>query len=361
MNPPRIAKDKGATLPGTLHAFLEAAPDGIVLVDGHGRITVVNRRAEEMFGYERAELIGQEVEILVPVRLRGPHAEYRDRYSIDPRPRPIGQGQALAGRRKNGTEFPVEISLSALETQDGRQVISIIRDITDRREAERQLQASLREKEVLLKEIHHRVKNNLQVTSSLLRLQSGTIQDERAREALAESQHRIRSMALVHEKLYRSRDLARVDLLDYTRSLATLLMSSLGTDERLITLTVVGNPVFLGVDAAIPCGLIVNELLTNCLKHAFPPGKKGEIEARIMTLGNAPDGNRFLLSVRDNGVGMPGDVDARKEETLGLRLVSTLVDQLHGTLEVERGPREEPAEASRPGTEFRVFFSEART
>ena len=194
------------------------------------------------------------------------------------------------------------------------------------------MRGSLREKEVLLKEIHHRVKNNLQVTSRLLRLQSARIDDPIALEMFAVCQDRLRSMALVHEKLYQSRDLSRIDFADYAGSLALLLFGAFGVDPDRIRLEVAGSPVLVPVDVAVPCGLILSELVSNCLKHGFPRGRSGRIEIR--TTGES---DRLMrLSVADDGVGLPPDVDLAHAETLGLELVRTLAEQLAAEVVVLR-------------------------
>ncbi|HWI57309.1 MAG TPA: histidine kinase dimerization/phosphoacceptor domain -containing protein [Bacillota bacterium] len=326
----------------TFHAFLEAAPDAVVIVDRGGHIAIINSLAEKMFGYSRDELLGASVELLVPERFRGAHTGHREGYAKDPRTRPMGAGQELWGRRKDGTEFPVEISLSPLQTEQGTLITSIIRDISDRRQTEERIKASLREKEVLLKEIHHRVKNNLQVTSSLLKLQSGYIQDKQAREMFAESQNRIRSMALVHEKLYQSSDLSRINFSEYAESLAALLFRSYGVDGHLIRLKIEAHEAFLSVETAVPCGLIVNELLSNCLKHAFPDKRRGEVRIQI----GEQSAGWLTLVVADNGIGLPQGIDIERSVTLGLQLVRTLTRQLNGQLEV----------ASEGRTEFKVRF-----
>jgi PAS domain S-box-containing protein len=325
-------------------AFLEAAPDAVVVVGREGRIAIVNTLTEKMFGYRREEMLGQSIEMLVPERFRHMHERDRSGYERNPRTRPMGAGQELWGRRKDGTEFPVEISLSPLETEQGRLVTSIIRDTTERRVTEERIKASLREKEVLLKEIHHRVKNNLQVTSSLLKLQSMYIQDPAARELFAESQNRIRSMALVHEKLYQSSDLSQVNFSDYVESLAALLFRSYGVDPERITLRLETEKAFLSIETAVPCGLIINELLSNCLKHAFPAKRAGQVRIRIASLDH---GQRLLLAVADNGAGLPSGIDIENGGTLGLQLVRTLSRQINGQMEVSTGE----------WTEFRVLFT----
>jgi two-component system, sensor histidine kinase PdtaS len=328
-------------------ALVEAAPDATVIVDPSGNITLVNSQTERVFGYPRDELVGRPVEVLLPEQMRDKHQAHRSRYASDPKVRPMGVGLELLGRRRDGTEFPVEISLSPLKTDAGELFLAAIRDITDRKRADEKVRASLHEKEVLLKEIHHRVKNNLQVTSSMLRLQSATIRDPAAREMFAESQNRIRSMALVHEKLYRSSDLSRVDLADYANDLAKLLFRSFGVDRERIAFELEAEPLFLSIETAVPCGLILNELLSNCLKHAFPAGRGGTIRVGIEAERDA----YLSVWVKDDGVGMPREVDVGGADTLGLQLVKTLVDQLQAELEVDRGG----------GTEVRIRFMEVRS
>lgn len=317
--------------------FMDAAPDAIVVVNGKGRMLMVNGLTESLFGYPRAEMLGSQVEVLVPERLRGDHVRYREGYFRNPRTRPMGVGRELSGKRKDGTEFPVEISLSPLRTRTGMMVISIVRDITDRRRAEERLEDSLRkmrslleEKEALLKEIHHRVKNNLQITSSLLRLQSDYLEDARARELFAESQNRIRSMALVHEKLYRATDLSKINFPEYVDGLARLLFQSYGVNKERIRIEVPKASVFLSIEAAVPCGLIVNELISNSLKHAFSPERPG----RILVEVKAEKSGEAVISVSDDGRGLPSGFDIEKADSLGLQLVRSLVRQLNGRIEV---------------------------
>lgn len=327
--------------------LLESAPDGIVVVDGTGSIVIVNSQLERMFGYRREELLGNKIEMLVPQRFATRHVHDRSAYSASPRTRPMGAGKALTGRTKAGAEFPVEISLSPLHTDQEMLVMSIVRDITDRRRAEEAIEASLREKEALLREIHHRVKNNLQITSSLLRLQAGAVEDAATREVFLTTQNRIRSMALVHEKLYQSTNLARIDFSDYVSTLGTLLMNSLASDR--VELQVTGDRVYLSVDVAVPCGLIVNELLSNALKHAFPVDRHGTITVHLRedALG------RCTLAVSDDGVGLPSPTEPAATTTLGLQLIQGLVQQIDGTL--TSGPAE-----GGTGTAFTIDFPRER-
>lgn len=210
-------------------------------------------------------------------------------------------------------------------------LVGIAEDVTERKQAEERIKASLEEKEILLKEINHRVKNNLQIVSSLLDLQSRDIQDGQVQEMLKESQARIRAMALIHEKLYQSEDLARIDFGEYLQSLTSELRRSHGLNTQHIELKLDAGHTFLGVDTAIPCGLIVNEMVSNSYKHAFPSGSGGEISIALRL-----EDQVYSLVVRDNGVGFPEDFDIRRSNTLGLKLVNALVDQLGGTIELHR-------------------------
>jgi two-component sensor histidine kinase/CBS domain-containing protein len=218
-------------------------------------------------------------------------------------------------------------------------------ELAERKRAEEQLKLSLSEKEILLKEVHHRVKNNLQIISSLLRLQSDYIQDERALVSFRDSQNRIRSMALIHEKLYQSKDLVRINFSEYLRDLTSNLLHSYGANTREITLNINVNEIWLTIDTAISCGLIINELVSNSLKHAFP---KASSENQVAIDIYPIEEKKFRLVVKDNGIGFPQNIDFQNTESLGLQLVCTFVEQLEGTIELE------PTD----GTTFIITFEE---
>jgi PAS domain S-box-containing protein len=218
----------------------------------------------------------------------------------------------------------------------------VLVDITARKQAEEQLRMSLHEKEILLKEIHHRVKNNMQIISSLLNLQSSYISDAQALEIFQESQNRVRSMALIHEKLYSSKNLGKIDLGEYVSDLVNHLFRSYKADGKGITLNVQAEDVHLGIDAAVPCGLIINELISNALKHAFPLNSQGEILVELQK-----NRQRVSLRISDNGLGFPTDLDFQNTPSLGLQLVNTLVRQLDGTIELQNGS----------GTAFKISFA----
>lgn len=202
-------------------------------------------------------------------------------------------------------------------------------EVTERKHAEERIKSSLHEKEILLKEIHHRVKNNLQIIASLLYLQAQQIDAPRLIEFFHESQNRINSMAFVHEMLYQSDDYSRVDFGLYVRNLATSLLTSYCTDQRQVTLEFAVTDVVMSIDLAIPCGLIVNEIISNALKHAFPAGRPGKIRIGVE---QQPEG-RYTLELSDDGVGLPPGAWAQTA-TLGLRLIDRLIRQIDGTLEL---------------------------
>jgi two-component sensor histidine kinase/sensor domain CHASE-containing protein len=220
------------------------------------------------------------------------------------------------------------------------EVLALVRDITAMRQAEQ-----AQHKEILLKEIHHRVKNNLQVISSLLDLQARAAHDEETRRLLSESQGRVRSMALIHERLYGSGSDA-VNFADYARDLVAHLRHSLSGDSERVAVAVDIAEAALDMDLSVPCGLVINELLTNALKHAFPDGRAGSV---VVSLRRRPGGS-LELRVADDGVGLPPGVDPEKPSTLGLRIVNILCAQMRGTLETERGP------ADGRGTAFSLVF-----
>jgi PAS domain S-box-containing protein len=220
--------------------------------------------------------------------------------------------------------------------------ISQIQDITERKLSEERMRASLREKEVLLKEVHHRVKNNLQVIKSLLSLQSAQVTDPAARRALAESRSRVRSMALIHESLYLSADMARVDFSAYVQTLCEQLFVTFGEEPCRVELRTRLEPLALDLERAVPCGMLVNELVSNALEHAFPDGRAGVVTVELRAGANGS----HVLTVADNGVGLPAGIDYQQTRSLGLQLVFTLARQLSAAVAVEREGR----------TAFRITF-----
>ncbi len=225
----------------------------------------------------------------------------------------------------------------------GGEVILVFTDESSKKRTETQLQQSLEEKETLLKEIHHRVKNNMQVISSLLNLQSENIKDPGTLAKFRESQHRVKTISLVHEKLYQSDDIERVDFKEYLYSLSTYLFQSLGVNPGRITLHMHIDDLQVKIDSIIPCGLIINELMTNSLKHAFDETQQGKISIK-----GKKKAKGYVLTYHDNGCGLPIHINPQECETLGMQLITTLVAQLGGTLDICR----------EQGTTFTISCSE---
>jgi PAS domain S-box-containing protein len=312
-----------------------------------GRLLEVNAAAVEAYGYTREELLERTIQDL--------RAAETQELTAAQMAEAAGRGILFetVHRRKDGTTFPVEVSSQGALIGQVRTLISVIRDITERKQAERALEKArddlvtevkertreLCEKEVLLKEVHHRVKNNLQIISSLVGLQADGSKDDTVRRVLRDVTDRIRSMALVHEKLYQSPDLARVDFAEYVRSLLGYLWRAHGAAAA-VQLTLDLEPVSLPVDTAVPCGLILNELAGNALKHAFRGRSEGEVDVSL----KRTEGDCISLRLRDNGIGLPAGFDWREARSLGLRLVQMLAGQLKATVEVR----------SAQGTEFEV-------
>ena len=330
-----------------MNAVLAAMNDAVFVVDTEGTIIRANPAAVELLGRDPVAMPRQAV--AGRLNIRRP-----DGFSIPMEETP--GSRALRGELvideeilimdHRGDPHAVLVSCSPLIT-DGAVVgiVIVARDITERKRADERFSASLREKEVLLKEVHHRVKNNLQVIASMLNLQAGSATDDHCRLALRDSQNRIRTLALIHEKLYTSGDLAEIPIKDYIEDLTSSLFRSLASDPDSVSLQLDIADVLLDINAAIPVALILNELTSNSLEHAFPAGTEGEISVTF----KPTSATRFRLTVRDTGVGMPGELDFRNTESLGMQLVCLLTKQLDGEIELDRTD----------GTLFTVDFSES--
>jgi PAS domain S-box-containing protein len=313
---------------------LEAAPTGMLMVDSQGRIVLVNAQVEKLFGYEREELIGEPIEKLVPERFRAKHPGFREGFYTSPQTRAMGGGRDLFGMRKDGSEMPIEIGLNPLRTSQGDFVLSSIVDITERKNLESALRQQLRERDVLLQEVHHRVKNNLQVISSLISLQSNSLPDNAGHNALAECATRVQAIALIHEQLYQARDFSSVPFSEYTQSLAVNVFRTAGVSLDAVHLQLEIEPVSVAVDTAIPCGLILSELITNALKHAFPNGRTGTLRVALVS---GDDGER-TLTVADDGIGLPDNFDLSACQSLGMHLIHSLTEQIRGRFSFKNDP-----------------------
>ncbi len=299
-------------------------------MDLTGLISTWNPGAERLLGYREAEILGQPVALIFTPEDQAAGAPELERkqaqkeeYAEDER----------WHARKDGSRFFASGVMSAVRDENGqlRGFAKIMRDITERKQTEEQIQASLREKEVLLKEIHHRVKNNLQVITSLLGFQSDYVKDSEAAKAMEDMHNRVRSIAIIHEMLYGSPDFSRIDFGAYLVKMAQDLFAFYGVDPNRIRLQTDTQPASLEIGKAVPCGLIFNELLTNCLKHAFPGGREGAIHVSFGGSGDAR-----VLTVSDDGVGFPKELDPPQETSMGLQLIHLLVEQLHGAMAIDR-------------------------
>ncbi len=361
--------------------LLKSSVDGILAFDKNSLIKVWNPGLESMTGIRRVDALGKSVYDVFPFlhdigedksideALKGQSTISKDKWFNLPETGKKGYFEAYYSPIQNENNKVVgglsiirnttrrKVALEALQRSKdllekrveertaelSKANKNLLREIEERKKAQERINESLQEKVVLLREIHHRVKNNLQVISSLLNLQSGYIEDQKSLEIFRESQNRVRSMALIHEKLYQSKDLNRVEFSEYIQSLSKDLFRSYNLDASKIKLVSDFEGVKLEIDTAILCGLIVSELITNCFKHAFPNGRKGEVVISMKEF----EQHQFTLAVKDNGVGFPDNLDYKNTESLGLQLVNTLTDQLGGTLSLLRNGY----------TEFRIEFS----
>lgn len=319
--------------------------EGICLVSAeNGNIVYANPKFEQMFGYDAGELNGKHVSIVnyATKKVSAEDINQAIRSAV------LAKGEAtyeVHNVKKDGTPFWCSATTSVMEHPTyGSVLVAVQQDISDRKQAQEQLEASLKEKEVLLKEIHHRVKNNLGIVSSLLQMQARRTPNDQVNRVLRDSQNRIASIALVHEKLYRSEDLANINFTQYIQDLTVYLFDSYNINSQHIELNTQVEDIDLDIDTAIPCGLIINELVSNALKYAFPDEQPGKIQVRFEQ--SAPIDqiamNRFsrvfTLTVQDNGVGLPADLNLQQSRTLGMSLVKGLVKQIKGTIEISSQP-----------------------
>lgn len=310
-------------------------PVAMIVVNQQGAITRVNQLAETTFGYDARELIGQPVETLIPERYRHNHPHFRRGFLAEATARPMGLGRDLSGLRKDGSEFPVEIGINPVDTGEGIMVLSVILDLSERKQAEKRIQDALTQKDLLLREVHHRVKNNLQVIHSLLDLQVLKLDDHDVIGVLRDSQNRIRSMSLIHQTLYQSSNFARVDFQRFLDELVPSLIESYRSVVGQVSIDINAHEVKLPINEAIPCGLVINELVSNALKHGFAQAQQGSIRVTVL----ATEDNMVEISVSNDGHPIPPDLDFARSATLGFQLVRLLTRQLNGTLDIQRaGP-----------------------
>ena len=323
-------------------SIFENTGTATLIIEDDNTISMVNSEFEMLSGFKKEEIEGKMswTQFIAKddlERMKTYHKLRRTEPDVVPR----NYEFKFIDRKKNMKNIFLTVSI----IPDTKKSLVSLMDITTRKESEKKLKSSLKEKEMLLREIHHRVKNNLQIISSLLSLQSRYVKDENDLEIFKESQNRVKSISYIHEYLYQSRKMSKINVLDYIRRVTTDLIYAYNLDPERVHIRIEIEKIDLNIETATPLGLIVTELVSNSIKHAFPHNQKGEI---IVSL--SCDNDEFLLTVSDNGVGIPEDFDIEKTETLGLKLVNTLVKQIDGVVELDKTK----------GTNFKIKFKELK-
>lgn len=338
----KMAKDALKESEEKYRTLFESDPDYTILLGMDGVLLDVNHAAVQVTGLSKDEFIGKNFKDL-KIFPEDDLNLHKDKYSR------LFAGEYVAPYEsriydRNGKIRWVQTILTVIKKEETPDLVLIINsDIDKRKKDEDKIKASLEEKEILLKEIHHRVKNNLQIISSLLDLQKGYIKDNQpAVNVLTESQNRVLSMAMIHEMIYQSEDLNQINISEYIRSLISNLFHSYGGQSTITSLLTV-EQIYLNIETAIPLGLIITELITNSLKYAFPKDKNGEIAVNLTN----KDG-KYELIISDNGVGMPDEINFNTVTTLGLRLVKSLSNQLDGKIKIDKAN----------GTQYNIIFKE---
>ena len=312
--------------------LLKRMTDGFISVNMSGNILEINDSLCKMLGYTQEEMLILTYRDLTPQRW---HAY--EQAIVDSQILPYGHSEVYEKeyRRKDGSVFPVELRTSLIKNEQGENegMWAIVRDITEKKR-------SIEVKEVLMREIHHRVKNNLAIVNSLLNFQMQASKYPELEPILTDIQLRIRSIALIHESLYKSEDLDHIPLVSYITALGNIIHSTFSVPG--IELEYQIEPVDINIEKALPVGLIINELLTNAFKYAFPPGRKGTIVISLRTRGD----DVYELEIRDNGIGLPEAISLATAKSLGFFIIRILTEQLEGTMEIVRGN----------GTSFRLRF-----
>ncbi len=317
---------------------LESTSDMVTITDVDDNFIFVNKSFVDTYGYVLEDLRDKKPWIL------GSSKNPKDIYKtiIKSTKESSWKGE-LWNISKDGREFPIQLTTSKILSRSGKIIglVGVSRDISESRNAEEILKQALNQKDILLKEVYHRVKNNLQVIYSLLHIQSVNVKDKASREIFKETQNRIRLMSAIHEKLYKSKDVSQIDFSEYLKTLADQLEQAYPVKNGKVDLLINSKNVSLGIDKAIPCGLIVNELVSNAYKYAFDGKKTGKVIVSLLHTNS-----KYILVVEDDGVGFPEDLDFKKTETMGMILVNTLTDQLTGNVELHKDK----------GTKFVITF-----
>jgi PAS domain S-box-containing protein len=320
-----------------LRNIFDNAHDAIMIINPETEVIYeANSRACEIYGFPPSEFIGMSIQEISENLERG-KKKVQETLTL-------GNNQSFESiqYKKDGSRMFLEINASVMTYRGEKVILSVNRDITERKLAELKIQNSLKEKEILLKEIHHRVKNNLQIISSLLDLQIESITEPELLEVLQDSKSRLYTMAMIHENLYQSENFAQIDIHDYVKDIVEYFFNMHGESIAQIGSVIDIDDLSIAIDCAVPLGLILTELISNTLKYAFPSGRSGEIS---ITIKPEPE-NYLTVTFTDNGIGLPEQLDIRQVETLGLQLVILLTRQLKGNLTVD----------AKNGTTFKIIF-----
>jgi PAS domain S-box-containing protein len=329
-----------------VRTIFKHAPDAIVVLKTDSTIVEWNPKAVAIFGWTEEEAVGQLLyNLIAPKRKYYKYEQSLERYKNNGDGITLNQALEVRAVRKSGEEFSITMALSEMTLKNTQFFIGFISDITKRKNAAEKLKESLLEKEVLLKEIHHRVKNNMQVITSLLSLQSSFIEDDTVKEIFRNSQYRINSMGMVHEMLYQSEDISKINYGSYLKRLIERLIRAMRGENSLIQLKLEVPNVSLNIDTAIPLSLIVNELVTNSLKYAFPNEQNGTICVKLSCL----EYPNFQLDIGDDGIGFFEEDILKTTKSLGLMLVGRLSMQLKGSIQHLETPE---------GTHYELLFQE---
>ncbi len=311
--------------------FVEEMPQGAVTMTPEGLILYCNRRFSRFLDRPQEQIIGHPFTNFV-----NPLEQAAFEKLLESSAGAYSKGE-LNLQDVEGKLISFELTLNALWLEGSLVICVVATDLTEHKKDEEFLRSAIQEKDILLKEVHHRVKNNLQVINSLLGLQSSNLHDPQIIEIFRESQNRVRSMALIHENLYNSTDLSKVSLSAYIHQLADRLFQTYNVLAHPVSLNTNIEKIYLEIEQAISCGLIVNELITNSLKYAFPPGLKGQGIITIDLCTQLDNPLVLTLEISDNGIGLPDSFDPENTETLGMQIVKTLVRQLDGTINITKG------------------------
>ena len=339
INDRKIAENAARESEIYYRTIFENTGTAIILIEEDMTISRVNSEAERIIGFSKEEIEGKKkwTELVVKEdlkRLKGYYALRND---------PIAHPTEYETKVKDKSGNIKDLLITIVSIPGTQKQLASILDITKRKIANNKIKSSLKEKNNLLQEIHHRVKNNMQIISSLLNLQINYVDEEEVVNVLKESQNRVKSMAMIHEKLYMSDDITHINSVDYIQSLVKNLFYSYNVENTNIKPIFEVEDVTLNMETAVPCGLIISELVSNSLKYAFPKRMKGEIYVSLKTVDD-----KYELIIRDNGIGLQEDIDFNNIETLGLLLVNNLTEQIDGELTINRSP----------GTEFKIKFKE---